>query len=108
MFLTATKTEFFETTFTYDINSMLYIEVKLGSTGETKTYRIGSQSKIEEVDKSEHLENIKLVSDQLSFEADFKTQSERAYRLVMEMPYKMQLHFQKGYQLAINNINKRK
>ena len=73
---------------------MLYIEVKLGSTGETKTYRIGSQSKIEEVDKSEHLENIKLVSDQLSFEADFKTQSERAYHLVMEMPYyKMQLHF---------------
>ena len=54
---------------------MLYIEVKLGSTGETKTYRIGSQSKIEEVDKSEHLENIKLVSDQLSFEADFKTQT---------------------------------
>lgn len=112
---TATKTEFFETTFTYDINSMLYIEVKLGSTGETKTYRIGSQSKIEEVDKSEHLENIKLVSDQLSFEADFKTQSERAYRLVMEMPYKMQLHFlwqmedfEKGYQLAINNIKKRK
>ena len=72
---------------------MLYIEVKLGSTGETKTYRIGSHSKIEEVDKSEHLENIKLVSDQLSFEADFKTQTERAYRLVMEMPYKMQLHF---------------
>ena len=112
---TATKTEFFETTFTYDINSMLYIEVKLGSTGETKTYRIGNQSKIEEVDKSEHLENIKLVSDQLSFEADFKTQSERAYRLVMEMPYKMQLHFlwqmedfDKGYQLAINNIKKRK
>ena len=82
---TATKTEFFETTFTYDINSMLYIEVKLGSTGETKTYRIGSHSKIEEVDKSEHLENIKLVSDQLSFEADFKTQSERAYRLVMDI-----------------------
>ena len=112
---TATKTEFFETTFTYDINSMLYIEVKLGSTGETKTYRIGSHSKIEEVDKSEHLENIKLVSDQLSFEADFKTQSERAYRLVMEMPYKMQLHFlgqmedfEKSYQLAINNIKKRK
>ncbi len=112
---TATKTEFFETTFTYDINSMLYIEVKLGSTGETKTYRIGSQSKIEEVDKSEHLENIKLVSDQLSFEADFKTQTERAYRLIMEMPYKMQLHFlwqmedfEKGYQLVINNIKKRK
>lgn len=53
-----TKTEFFETTFIADINSMLYIEVKLGSTGETKTYRIGSQSKVEEVDKSEHLEKL--------------------------------------------------
>ena len=45
----ASKSETFKTTFTYYINSMLYIEVKLGSTGETKTYRIGSQSKIEEV-----------------------------------------------------------
>ena len=101
-------------TFSYDINSLLYIETIVDSTGERQIFRMGHGSGLEAIKESQHLENIKLVSGQLKFENDYQSQLERANRLLAEMPYELQANFIsklsffiKSYDLAINNLKKR-
>lgn len=107
--------ESFDLIYSYDINSMLYVEAVVHSTKEHYIFRVSKGDVLEKVDVSVRLDSIKEVSLALyqNNEVDaLLARIERIYREVDEetQDYLMKLHteFTKDMESLINNIQKRK
>lgn len=107
--------ESFDLIYSYDINSMLYVEAIVHSTQEHYIFRVSKGDVLEKVDASVRLDSIKEVSLALyqNNEVDaLLTRIERIYQEVDEetQDYLMRLHseFTKDMETLINNIQKRK
>lgn len=107
--------ESFDLIYSYDINSMLYVEAVVHSTKEHYIFRASKGDVLEKVDASVRLDSIKEVSLALyqSNEVDaLLARIERIYKEVDEetQDYLMKLHteFTKDMESLINNIQKRK
>lgn len=107
--------ESFDLIYSYDINSMLYVEAIVNSTKEHYIFRVSKGDVLEKVDASVRLDSIKEVSLALyqNNEVDaILARIERIYREVDEetQDYLMKLHteFTKDMESLINNIQKRK
>lgn len=107
--------ESFDLIYSYDINSMLYVEAVVHSTKEHYIFRVSKSDVLEKVDASVRLDSIKEVSLGLyqNNEVDaLLARIERIYREVDEetQDYLMKLHteFTKDMESLINNIQKRK
>ncbi|WP_303321385.1 molecular chaperone HscC [Holdemanella biformis] len=106
--------ESFDLIYSYDINSMLYVEAIVNSTKEHYIFRVSKGDVLEKVDASIRLDSIKEVSLALyqNNEVDaLLARIERIYREVDEetQDYLMKLHteFTKDMESLINNIQKR-
>lgn len=107
--------ESFDLIYSYDINSMLYVEAIVHSTQEHYIFRVSKGDVLEKVDASVCLDSIKEVSLALyqNNEVDaLLARMERIYQEVDEetQDYLMRLHseFTKDMETLINNIQKRK
>lgn len=107
--------ESFDLIYSYDINSMLYVEAIVHSTKEHYIFRVSKGDVLEKVDASIRLDSIKEVSLALyqNNEVDaLLARIERIYQEVDEetQDYLMRLHaeFTKDMETLINNIQKRK
>ena len=107
--------ESFDLIYSYDINSMLYVEAIVHSTQEHYIFRVSKGDVLEKVDASVRLDSIKEVSLALyqNNEVDaLLARIERIYQEVDEetQDYLMKLHteFTKDMESLINNIQKRK
>ena len=107
--------ESFDLIYSYDINSMLYVEAIVHSTKEHYIFRVSKGDLLEKVDASVRLDSIKEVSLALyqNNEVDaLLARIERIYQEVDEetQEYLMKLHteFTKDMDTLINNIQKRK
>ena len=107
--------ESFDLIYSYDINSMLYVEAVVHSTKEHYIFRVSKGDVLEKVDASVRLDSIKEVSLALyqNNEVDaLLARIERIYKEVDEetQDYLMKLHteFTKDMERLINNIQKRK
>lgn len=107
--------ESFDLIYSYDINSMLYVEAIVHSTKEHYIFRVSKDDVLEKVDASVRLDSIKEVSLALyqNNEVDaLLARIERIYQEVDEetQDYLMRLHaeFTKDMETLINNIQKRK
>lgn len=107
--------ESFDLIYSYDINSMLYVEAIVHSTQEHYIFRVSKGDVLEKVDASVRLDSIKEVSLALyqNNEVDaLLARIERIYQEVDEetQDYLMRLHseFTKYMETLINNIQKRK
>lgn len=107
--------ESFDLIYSYDINSMLYVEAVVHSTKKHYIFRVSKGDVLEKVDASVRLDSIKEVSLALyqNNEVDaLLARIERIYREVDEetQDYLMKLHteFTKDMESLINNIQKRK
>lgn len=107
--------ESFDLIYSYDINSMLYVEAIFHSTKEHYIFRVSKGDVLEKVDASVRLDSIKEVSLALyqNNEVDaLLARIERIYQEVDEetQDYLMKLHteFTKDMDTLINNIQKRK
>ena len=107
--------ESFDLIYSYDINSMLYVEAIVNSTKEHYIFRVSKGDVLEKVDASVRLDSIKEVSLALyqNNEVDaILARIERIYKEVDEetQDYLMKLHteFTKNMESLINNIQKRK
>lgn len=107
--------ESFDLIYSYDINSMLYVEAIVHSTKEHYIFRVSKSDVLEKVDASVRLDSIKEVSLGLyqNNEVDaLLARIERIYQEVDEetQDYLMKLHteFTKDMESLINNIQKRK
>lgn len=107
--------ELFDLIYSYDINSMLYVEAIVHSTQEHYIFRVSKGDVLEKVNASVRLNSIKEVSLALyqNNEVDaLLARIERIYQEVDEetQDYLMRLHseFTKDMETLINNIQKRK
>lgn len=107
--------ESFDLIYSYDINSMLYVEAIVHSTKKHYIFRVSKGDVLEKVDASVRLDSIKEVSLALyqNNEVDaLLARIERIYQEVDEetQDYLMRLHaeFTKDMETLINNIQKRK
>lgn len=107
--------ESFDLIYSYDINSMLYVEAIVHSTKEHYIFRVSKGDVLEKVDASVRLDSIKEVSLALyqNNEVDaLLARIERIYREVDEetQDYLMKLYteFTKDMESLFNNIQKRK
>lgn len=107
--------ESFDLVYSYDINSMLYVEAIVNSTKEHYIFRVSKGDVLEKVEASVRLDSIKEVSLALyqNNEVDaILARIERIYKEVDEetQDYLMKLHteFTKDMESLINNIQKRK
>lgn len=107
--------ESFDLIYSYDMNSMLYVEAIVHSTQEHYIFRVSKGDVLEKVDASVRLDSIKEVSLALyqNNEVDaLLARIERIYQEVDEetQDYLMRLHseFTKYMETLINNIQKRK
>ena len=107
--------ESFDLIYSYDMNSMLYVEAIVHSTKEHYIFRVSKGDVLEKVDASVRLDSIKEVSLALyqNNEVDaLLARIERIYQEVDEetQDYLMRLHaeFTKDMETLINNIQKRK
>ena len=106
--------ESFDLIYSYDMNSMLYVEAIVHSTKEHYIFRVSKGDLLEKVDASVRLDSIKEVSLALyqNNEVDaLLARIERIYQEVDEetQEYLMRLHadFTKDMDTLINNIQKR-
>lgn len=107
--------ESFDLIYSYDINSMLYVEAIVHSTKEHYIFRVSKGDVLEKVDASVRLDSIKEVSLGLyqNNEVDaLLARIEKIYQEVDEktQDYLMKLHteFTKDMESLINNIQERK
>ena len=77
--------EGFNVTFSYDINSILYVEVELMSTAEKHLFSIGEGSQLELTSTTATLESIKEIALKISKEPELELLQERASRIAAEM-----------------------
>lgn len=107
--------ESFDLIYSYDINSMLYVEAIVHSTKEHYIFRVSKGDLLEKVDASVRLDSIKEVSLALYQNNEVDALLARIERIYQEVDdetqdYLMRLHseFTKDMETLINNIQKRK
>ena len=107
--------ESFDLIYSYDINSMLYVEAIVYSTKEHYIFRVSKGDVLEKVDASVRLDSIKEVSLTLYQNNEVDALLARIERIYQEVDdetqeYLMRLHadFTKDMDTLINNIQKRK
>lgn len=107
--------ESFDLIYSYDINSMLYVEAIVHSTKEHYIFRVSKGDVLEKVDASVRLDYIKEVSLALYQNNEVDALLARIERIYLEVDeetqdYLMRLHteFTKDMESLINNIQKRK
>lgn len=107
--------ESFDLIYSYDINSMLYVEAIVHSTKEHYIFRVSKGDVLEKVDASVRLDSIKQVSLTLYQNNEVDALLARIERIYQEVDdetqeYLMRLHadFTKDMATLINNIQKRK
>ena len=107
--------ESFDLIYSYDINSMLYVEAIVHSTKEHYIFRVSKGDVLEKVDASVRLDSIKEVSLALYQNNEVDALLARIERIYQEVDdetqdYLMRLHteFTKDMESLINNIQKRK
>ena len=107
--------ESFDLIYSYDINSMLYVEAIVHSTQEHYIFRVSKGDVLEKVDSSVRLDSIKEVSLALYQNNEVDALLARIERIYQEVDdetqdYLMRLHaeFTKDMETLINNIQKRK
>lgn len=107
--------ESFDLIYSYDINSMLYVESIVHSTKEHYIFRVSKGDVLEKVDASVRLDSIKEVSLGLYQNNEVDALLARIERIYWEVDeetqdYLMKLHteFTKDMESLINNIQKRK
>lgn len=107
--------ESFDLIYSYDINSMLYVEAIVHSTKEHYIFRVSKGDVLEKVDASVRLDSIKEVSLALYQNNEVDALLARIERIHQEVDeetqdYLMRLHteFTKDMESLINNIQKRK
>ena len=107
--------ESFDLIYSYDINSMLYVEAIVHSTQEHYIFRVSKGDVLEKVDASVRLDSIKEVSLALYQNNEVDALLARIERIYQEVDketqdYLMRLHseFTKDMETLINNIQKRK
>ena len=107
--------ESFDLIYSYDINSMLYVEAIIHSTKEHYIFKVSKGDVLEKVDASVHLDSIKEVSLTLYQNNEVDALLARIERIYQEVDdetqeYLMRLHadFTKDIDTLINNIQKRK
>ena len=107
--------ESFDLIYSYDINSMLYVEAIVHSTKEHYIFRVSKGDVLEKVDASIRLDSIKEVSLALYQNNEVDALLARIERIYQEVDdetqeYLMRLHadFTKDMDTLINNIQKRK
>lgn len=109
------ENESFDLTYSYDINSMLYVEALIHSTKQKYIFKVGKSEHLEKVDVSKRLESIKHVSMQM-YQSDevemLLTRIERMYEEVDEntQEYLRHLHghFNEDMKQMNNNLQKRR
>ena len=107
--------ESFDLIYSYDINSMLYVEAIVHSTQKHYIFRVSKGDVLEKVDASVRLDSIKEVSLALYQNNEVDVLLARIERIYQEVDdetqdYLMRLHaeFTKDMETLINNIQKRK
>lgn len=107
--------ESFDLIYSYDINSMLYVEAIVHSTQEHYIFRVSKGDVLEKVDASIRLDSIKEVSLALYQNNEVDALLARIERIYQEVDdetqdYLMRLHaeFTKDMETLTNNIQKRK
>ena len=107
--------ESFDLIYSYDINSMLYVEAIIHSTKEHYIFKVSKGDVLEKVDASVRLDSIKEVSLTLYQNNEVDALLARIERIYQEVDdetqeYLMRLHadFTKDIDTLINNIQKRK
>lgn len=107
--------ESFDLIYSYDMNSMLYVEAIVLSTKEHYIFRVSKGDVLEKVDASVRLDSIKEVSLALYQNNEVDALLARIERIYQEVDdetqdYLMRLHseFTKDMETLINNIQKRK
>lgn len=107
--------ESFDLIYSYDINSMLYVEAIVHSTKKHYIFRVSKDDVLEKVDASVRLDSIKEVSLALYQNNEVDVLLARIERIYQEVDdetqdYLMRLHaeFTKDMETLINNIQKRK
>lgn len=107
--------ESFDLIYSYDMNSMLYVEAIVHSTKEHYIFRVSKGDVLEKVDASVRLDSIKEVSLALYQNNEVDVLLARIERIYQEVDdetqdYLMRLHaeFTKDMETLINNIQKRK
>ena len=108
------KHELFKVTYSYDINSMLYVEIDILSTQEHFTYQIGDSQRLEKITKYNHLDAVKNISLQLNQNPEYDALIEKAKRIFVELSPSSKEYFQEILQQFItdfkhynNNIKKK-
>lgn len=79
------KYEQFRLTYTYDINSMLYIEVEILSNKEKHVFQIGGNYTLENVSSIKQINEIKNISLQLNKNPEYEMTIERIKRIYTEL-----------------------
>ena len=107
--------ESFDLIYSYDMNSMLYVEAIVHSTKKHYIFRVSKGDVLEKVDASVRLDSIKEVSLALYQNNEVDVLLARIERIYQEVDdetqdYLMRLHseFTKDMETLINNIQKRK
>ena len=106
--------ESFDLIYSYDINSMLYVEAIVHSTKEHYIFRVSKGDVLEKVDASVRLDSIKEVALTLYQNNEVDALLARIERIYQEVDdetqeYLMRLHadFIKDMDILINNVQKR-
>lgn len=107
--------ELFRVTYSYDINSMLYVEIEIISTGKTHLFQVGSGEKLEAVHDIDHMSAVKDVSLQLNQNPELEACMERARRIYTELDeYEREsfmreaAQYSKDFHMSRNNIKKKR
>ena len=109
------ENEQFNITYSYDINSMLYVEVEIISTGEKSVFIIGDDKKLESIKDGNQLNAIKEISIKLNSNPEYEACIERARRIYKELSPELKRMLQERmesleimYKDCVNNIQKKR
>lgn len=109
------ENERFNITYSYDINSMLYVEVEILSTGEKSVFIIGDDKKLESIKEGKQLSAIKEISIKLNSNPEYEACIERARRIYKELSPELKRMLQERmesleimYKDCVNNIQKKR
>lgn len=109
------ENEQFNITYSYDINSMLYVEVEIISTGGKSVFIIGDDKKLESIKEGNQLNAIKGISIKLNSNPEYEACIERARRIYKELSPELKRMLQERmesleimYKDCVNNIQKKR
>ena len=109
------ENEQFNITYSYDINSMLYVEVEILSTGVKNVFIIGDDKKLESIKEGKQLNAIKEISIKLNSNPEYDACIERTKRIYKELSPELKTLLQERmesleimYKDCVNNIQKKR